>query len=228
MGPFITLIATTYGISEGSVGLVARVLREAGWLTTGARGVNAPNMIPLDAARLSLALLAGEPSGAIVEEFEFLRTLQARTPYPVTGLTADCGLAADHSLEQALAWLFSLTTATPSVQVNGTIFHGHWSWPRISVSVDASARAAHIQLASQGTAYEDLAGEQELQKLETAPYSDEKLGRLLELWDRSGTWDSGTVTYGRGMRVIRTITQDEISKISDAIAGIDRNPASAT
>lgn len=57
------MIAQMLSQPEGSVKLYVRELREAGLLTTGARGVNAPHMTSLDAARLVIALLAtGKPS----------------------------------------------------------------------------------------------------------------------------------------------------------------------
>lgn len=66
-GPFLTLIADTLTQPVGSVKLYARELREAGLLTTGARGVNAPHMTALDAARLVLALLTTDKPSECVE-----------------------------------------------------------------------------------------------------------------------------------------------------------------
>lgn len=45
----------------------ARHLKEGGLLSTGARGVNAPEMTPLDAARLLLALLTADSAANCVE-----------------------------------------------------------------------------------------------------------------------------------------------------------------
>lgn len=57
-GPFNTFIADMCNVEEKTVVVYARTLKEAGLLTTGARGVNSPHMLPLDAARLVVALLA--------------------------------------------------------------------------------------------------------------------------------------------------------------------------
>lgn len=67
IGPFTKLIARVYGIEEKTVTVYARFLREAGLLTTGARGVNAPHMLPLDAARMTIALLATDKPSQAVE-----------------------------------------------------------------------------------------------------------------------------------------------------------------
>lgn len=65
-GSFIKLIADAYKVEEKTVIVYARFLREAGLLTSGARGVNAPHMRPLDAARMTIALLATDkPSQAV-------------------------------------------------------------------------------------------------------------------------------------------------------------------
>ena len=220
IGPFIHLISTTYGLPESSVAFVARVMREAGWLTTGARGVNAPEMTATDAARLTLALLSGQPPGTAVSEFEFLRTLEATDPYPEHTFTANTSLATNHSFEDALVWLFSLSSASHRVREHGQTILGDFYWPYISVSVDGSARAAQFSLPGHTTAYEDVAGERELEALGSLPYSFEKHLRLNELWNRSESWDTGVV-YGRGMRAIRKITEKEIQKIADAMAVAD-------
>lgn len=61
------MIARTLTQTPGSVKLYVRELREAGLLTTGARGVNAPHMTTLDAARLVIALLATDKPSECVE-----------------------------------------------------------------------------------------------------------------------------------------------------------------
>jgi hypothetical protein len=70
-GVLTKTIATATGLGS-TVALVVRQLREHGLLTTGARGVNAPPMTPLDAARVLIALLVTDsPLDAVkaVESF---------------------------------------------------------------------------------------------------------------------------------------------------------------
>lgn len=219
MGSFITLLSKTYGLHEPSVAAVARAMREAGWLTTGARGVNAPEMTHVDAARLTLALLSGEPPGKVVEEFEFLRTLEATDPPPATGFLAGSGLDQAHCLEDALIWVFSFPFETlPNKEDDKDPFDQSVPTFGTEVSVDASARAARIWYSDHSCRYEDLARERELDALYAQPYSLEKLARQLELWDRSSGWDSSAVALERRMRVVRTITSTEISTVAGAIA----------
>lgn len=65
IGDLCKVVAQATGVGEQTVAMYARVLREAGLLTTGARGVNAPHMKAIDAARLLIAMMATEkPSRA--------------------------------------------------------------------------------------------------------------------------------------------------------------------
>jgi hypothetical protein len=75
-GQLIKIISSALGAEHSTVKFVARKLREAGFLTTGARGVNAPEMTTRDAARLTLALMTGTPPNQIVETFEIYRQLR--------------------------------------------------------------------------------------------------------------------------------------------------------
>lgn len=64
---FNYIIADAYRVELKTVTLFTRLLKEGGLLTTGARGVNAPHMTPLDAARVTVALLATDSPGRAVE-----------------------------------------------------------------------------------------------------------------------------------------------------------------
>lgn len=75
-GPFISMIAGVFSVEEKTVFTFHRFLREGGLITTGARGVNAPDMTPLDAARMVIALLACDiPKQAVdrVQQFGRMR-----------------------------------------------------------------------------------------------------------------------------------------------------------
>jgi len=75
-GQLIKVVSNALGIEQATVRFVARRLREAGFLTTGARGVNAPDMTKRDAARLTLALMTGAPPNRVVETFKIFRQFQ--------------------------------------------------------------------------------------------------------------------------------------------------------
>lgn len=64
---FIDAMAHAFDVPHKTMVTYTRFLKEAGLLTTGARGVNAPDMTPLDAARVTIALLATDTPGQAVE-----------------------------------------------------------------------------------------------------------------------------------------------------------------
>jgi hypothetical protein len=65
-GPFNTFLSRHTQVEESTVTHFTRLLREAGYITTGARGRHAPHMQPVDAARALIAMMATDrPSGAV-------------------------------------------------------------------------------------------------------------------------------------------------------------------
>jgi hypothetical protein len=76
--------ALRFGFEEAYVSGVARYLREAGLLTQGARGVNAPHALPLDAARLLIALMAGgkaKDAATVVRDFGPMVSIDLDEPH---------------------------------------------------------------------------------------------------------------------------------------------------
>lgn len=67
---FIKLMAETLTMPESTATDYARRLKEAGLLSTGARGVNAPEMTPLDAARFLIAVLTTPSPAQCVERVQ--------------------------------------------------------------------------------------------------------------------------------------------------------------
>jgi len=238
IGPFISLISATYGLPEKTVVVVARALREAGWLTSGARGVNAPDMEARDAARLSLALLTGEPPSKAVSEFEFLRTLQAVDEYPDTGLLNRETLPHNHTFEEAITGLFNVSADDGLITKYGeeTLVHvmvpdtasadgydldmiRHIVWPKFSVAVDMSQRTAKVRVADSTFHYVDLAGRKEFKQLLAESSKDLHLmEKLFEIGARStSTAEVDGVVEGRRMRVVRTITEQEFKDIVEGM-----------
>jgi hypothetical protein len=72
-GELIERVVHVMNAEKNSVIRAARNIRKDGLLTTGARGVNAPDMTPLDAARLLIAFmtdrLPGEASAEYVRDY---------------------------------------------------------------------------------------------------------------------------------------------------------------
>lgn len=64
---FINAMAHVFNVPHKTMVTYDRFLKEGGLLTTGARGVNAPHMTPLDAARVAIALLSTDAPGQAVE-----------------------------------------------------------------------------------------------------------------------------------------------------------------
>ncbi|MDO9527181.1 MAG: hypothetical protein Q7J57_16855 [Gemmobacter sp.] len=221
IGPLISLLSSTYGLPEAGVVLVARALREAGWLSTGARGVNAPEMGPRDVARLTLALLSGEPPSKVVDEFEFIRTLQTAEAYPTTGFLPQGALPEGHNLEDMVTALFVAAFDDERVKANSeeTLF-GSQLWPRFSVSVDASRRVAEVQLPGRNAEYSDLTGAAQLDQLyPIRPMTLEAIEQIRMIESRASSPGSSNVVASRGMRVVRTISEAEFEKIAAAMHG---------
>ena len=57
---FNTMLSKALTTPEATVITFARRLKEAGLLTTGARGRHAPEMTPMDAARVTIAILTSD------------------------------------------------------------------------------------------------------------------------------------------------------------------------
>ena len=113
IGEFVKVVSKATGVAEATVALFARVLREAGLLTTGARGVNAPHMKAIDAARILIAMMVTEkPSRAAeaVRDFGALRCIEAEVMESGSGFTLEAArhVAPDHTFEEALAALIDI------------------------------------------------------------------------------------------------------------------------
>jgi len=112
------LIARVYTTPEKTVTVHARLLKEAGLMSTGARGRNAPEMTPMDAARLTLAILTTDSPSECVERVErfgrikyspgfrkSFRGYETMQPHQFEALFKG------ETLEEVLAYIFSLPAA---------------------------------------------------------------------------------------------------------------------
>lgn len=118
-GPFIKFIADALAEDEKTVAIYVRELLNAGLLTTGARGVNAPHMLPLDAARVILALLATDrPSQAVdaVKRYGAMRANADQASGDMAALLAD-----NPTFEQVLVRILAYEPGegpeTPDIEV---------------------------------------------------------------------------------------------------------------
>lgn len=104
--PFTNFIADALLVEAATVAIYARDLRKAGLLTTGARGVNAPHMRPLDAARILIALMATDRPSEAVDSVTRWRAMTLR-PKETEGELPEY-LAGEPTLEQALVRLIAI------------------------------------------------------------------------------------------------------------------------
>ena len=108
-------LAAAIGLSEPTVTVYARVLREAGLLTTGARGKNAPPMVLLDAARLLLAtVVTDKPSRAaeVITDFGHFKCFDI-TLFKKNGaftFKKMRSITNDHTIERAIEELLYIFT----------------------------------------------------------------------------------------------------------------------
>ncbi|TIX16224.1 MAG: hypothetical protein E5V46_03345 [Mesorhizobium sp.] len=117
IGEFTRSFAAITGTDFGSVLKIQRLLRDAGLLTSGARGVNAPDLTPLDAARMLIAILVTDkPSlaAAAVTEFGQLPWADNGTSEtPTTEGAVFSGLTAAMSFEATLAGVIEGAAYSP-------------------------------------------------------------------------------------------------------------------
>lgn len=80
MGPFLNCVSVICRLEEKSVRIFGRELRDAGLLTTGARGLNAPDMTPRDLAVMLIALLGTDRPSKAPEMVEYFGKMQLAAP----------------------------------------------------------------------------------------------------------------------------------------------------
>ncbi|MBB06342.1 MAG: hypothetical protein CML03_12665 [Pseudooceanicola sp.] len=110
---FIDAMAHVFDVQHKTMVTYTRFLKEAGLLTTGARGVNAPHMTPLDAARVTIALLASDAPGQAVARVKrfgpipYSATFEKSWPwYENIGKERFDAIFEGETLEEVLAFMF--------------------------------------------------------------------------------------------------------------------------
>jgi len=123
-GPFNAAVAQAYSVEEKSVVVYARALKEAGLMSTGARGINAPNMRPIDAARITIALLATDNPSRAVERVRRFGALPLNKKECIGALPAEWFPTDDLTFENVMVRLFASGSGSealnwaPYVEVN--------------------------------------------------------------------------------------------------------------
>ena len=105
-GPFNIFIAETCAVDEKTVTVYTRALKEAGLMTAG-QGRYPPHMIPLDAARVLLALMATDRPSEAVEAVKLWQGMRL-DPEKCRGELPDHVFSDGPTLEQALVRLVAV------------------------------------------------------------------------------------------------------------------------
>lgn len=88
---FLEITSNTLGVEVAALRVLARALREGGFFSTGARGVNAPDLAPEDATAMVLCLLMD--CGPKVAAERLARVAGRKASAHSDGLGADVGAA---------------------------------------------------------------------------------------------------------------------------------------
>lgn len=114
-----TFLADRFHFEESKVLGYARILREAGLLTSGARGVNAPDATTLDAARLLIAMMLRAKKDDAATAVQLFGSFEGKAigegPVP-QGTQRLVGAACEQALAQIIA---AAAQATPEQIENG-------------------------------------------------------------------------------------------------------------
>lgn len=221
-GPFIDLFSEVFGIEHKSVRVMTRALRDAGLLTTGARGVNAPHMTFQDAANLTVALLSGQPPGRINEVapkylgaklWDVEITEHSDTVFSEFQLTE--GTTAGEFIA-ALFELYSQETAQdrfkPFLSILGEL-------PPVTIEISESAQSLSVNLQVTHSAlldahylFYDFASHEEFARQFPEPKTFDERVKINTLYHEHNEKNK------KGMRISRWITRDEIVTIGRAVA----------
>lgn len=121
-GPFLSAVAAGLRVEEKTVRVFAREMRLAGLLSTGARGVNAPDMTIEDLAKLIVAFLATDRPSKAVELLQYFGSMQL-SEHTGAALANCMPSNPSHSfLELVELWCDPTIIIPPSVRIeaNGT------------------------------------------------------------------------------------------------------------
>lgn len=112
---FNTMLSKALTTPEATVITFARRLKEAGMLTTGARGRNAPEMTPMDAARVTIAILTSDGPVHCVERVRRFGQIKYSPKfkknfrgYETIQPDQFASLFEGETLEEVLAYMFGL------------------------------------------------------------------------------------------------------------------------
>ncbi len=121
-GPFLSAVAAGLCVEEKTVRVFAREMRLAGLLSTGARGVNAPDMTAEDLAKLIVAFLATDRPSKAVEVLHCFGAMQL-SEHPEAGFASGMPSNASHTFLDLMEFWCDPTVAIPPgvwIKASGT------------------------------------------------------------------------------------------------------------
>ena len=95
-------MSESLGVEEKTIKMIVRILIKAGLFTTGARGVNAPDMTALDAVRVVVAVVASPAPSRAVRDVKYFGALKPDMRLKEAALYKLKALDEDATLEEAL------------------------------------------------------------------------------------------------------------------------------
>jgi hypothetical protein len=126
-------IAEALGVPTATVLLQMRLVREAGILTQGSRGRNAPSMTAADAAHLLIAVAGTDQVRDSVQAVENFAGLRAGGPRPVSPIE---GLKPGHTFGEALTALVQAFTDGTLEGAQGLLIDVEMVRPELSAEIE--------------------------------------------------------------------------------------------
>lgn len=219
-GPFITLLSDALRVQRKTLAIYDRALKEGGLVTTGARGVNAPDVTPRDAARITLGLLATASPKASVEAVERIgrfRLSDAATP-AARSPEAVFGVQPGHCLDDVLTCIFSMERDYARYAADEVRSHetpGAPFLPPLSVAFHEAQQAVCVDYCGHEFVYVDAEAHRRARELSAMirdlPEGDPRFEDLMS--ERRALLDR-LIGDAPGLRVTREVTGAEIIKIS--------------
>lgn len=122
---FVEIVSQATAVPEKTVAIFARNLKSAGLLTSGARGVNAPEMTLLDLTRMVIALCATDRPSDAVEATNRYRTARCTNATVIKIANREIQVPVGEQLEDLLSNLLAIPFA-PFVNMSLHLFI-HWN-----------------------------------------------------------------------------------------------------
>jgi hypothetical protein len=238
-GPFTQTLAQHFGCDPSFVRQITRALREANLLTTGARGVNAPHMTAQDAARVALAILAGATPTTAAEEVRQWGSFQIESitrpqndfrPGPFREIGPD----GESTLLEALTDVFDLYGDPKTLNEHAWKMNGQTMEPCLSITLSERPRGVTMIEGSAQINFADIQAREMISTASAAVRSGmERFQEAISTYDEASMVkaefdisearkdlnqaNAKFLSKKSGVRVTRTLTQEEIIPVALAL-----------